>query len=299
MKFDKQPLTLEQQADLLLFRGLIADKQVLINRLSVVNYYRLSAYLYPFRTTDNRFKENTTLDLIWTRYTFDRQLRLIVMDAIERFEVSVRTKLAYHFCLVNGHFAYENQKNLPGLSEEVHKKWLDELNEEIKRSKEPFIIHFNKKYDDEHPMPPLWMAVEIMSFGKMLTLFRGVDYKMKQKISSYYNISDEIFLSWLLALNSVRNICAHHGRLIDREFGYRPKIPREQKHPEWHRPVEISSDRIFGILTILKYILQFDAPSSSWEDRLLRLFSQYHEIPMHVMGFPNNWEGSPLWKNKN
>ncbi|MEK7818416.1 MAG: Abi family protein [Bacteroidota bacterium] len=299
MKFDKQPLTLEQQADLLLFRGLIADKQVLINRLSVVNYYRLSAYLYPFRTTDNRFKENTTLDLIWKRYTFDRQLRLLVMDAIERIEVSVRTKLAYHFCLVNGPFAYKNQNNLPEMKQDVHKKWLDELTEEIVRSPEPFIKHFKEKYGNTNALPPLWMAVEVMSFGKMLTLFRGVDYKMKQKISLYYNISDEIFLSWLLALNSVRNICAHHGRLIDREFGYKPKIPRKQKYPEWHLPVEISRDRIFGVLTILKYILQFDAPSSSWEDRLLRLFSQYHEIPMHVMGFPNNWEGSPLWKNKN
>lgn len=296
MKFDKPPLSLEEQADLLISRGLITDKEVLMQRLAVVNYYRLSTYLYPFRTINNRFKEHTTLDLIWSRYTFDRQLRLIVMDAIERIEVSVRTKLAYHFSHSSGIFAYTDQIHLQKLSVDVHKKWLDELKEEIERSKEPFIVHFNKKYGDEHPMPPLWMTVEVMSFGKTLTLFRGVDYKLKQQISTYYKVSDEIFFSWLIALNSVRNICAHHGRLIDRVLGAQPKIPRKQKYPEWHVPVEITKDRIFGILTILQYLLQFNAPTSLWENRLRSLFIKYHEIPIHVMGFPDTWEESPLWK---
>jgi abortive infection bacteriophage resistance protein len=297
MKFDKPPLTIEEQADLLLSRWLIADKQVLMNRLTVVNYYRLSTYLYPFRTLDQRYKEGTTLDLIWQRYTFDRQLRLLAIDAIERVEVSVRTRVAYQLSYSFGAFAYVDHRNLPNLSIEDHKKWINELKEEIERSKEPFIVHFNQKHGDVHQMPPLWMAVEVMSFGKTLTLYRGVDYKTKQRISAYYHVSDETLLSWLIALNSVRNICAHHGRLIDRILGYKPKIPRKQKHPEWHLPVEITRDRIFGILTILRHLLRFDAPTSSWEKRLKTLFSNYHEIPLHVMGFPAHWEESPIWKN--
>jgi abortive infection bacteriophage resistance protein len=297
MKFDKPPLTIEQQADLLLSRGLIADKEVLVNRLTVVNYYRLSTYLYPFRLPDQRYKNGTTLDLIWRRYTFDRQLRLLTMDAIERVEVSVRTKLAYHLSHSFGAFAYTNQLHLPGLSVDVHQKWINELKEELKRSQEPFIVHFNQKYGDTHSMPPLWMAIEVMSFGKTLTMFRGVDYKMKQKISAYYNVSDEILFSWLIALNSVRNICAHHGRLIDRVLGSQPKIPRGQKYPEWHMPVKITKERIFGILTILQYVLQFDAPTSHWKERLKNLFSLYPDVSVQLMGFPTNWEVSPLWKN--
>ncbi|MFH0991121.1 MAG: Abi family protein [bacterium] len=298
MKFDKPPLTLDAQADLLLSRGLIADKEVLVNRLSVVNYYRLSTYLYPFRTQDQRFKKNTTLDLVWSRYTFDRQLRFLSMDAIERVEVAVRTKIAYHFCHVYSPFAYEDPSTLPGLNGEQHKKWINELHEEIERCSEPFIIHFKQKYGDSHVLPPLWMAVELMSFGKTLTLFRGLNYKLKQIISAHHNVSDEIFLSWLIALNSVRNICAHHGRLIDRVLGYQPKIPRKQKYPEWHFPVEVTRDRIFGILTILRYLLRFDAPTSSWENRLRTLFLNYHQISTQLMGFPNYWEESPIWKNK-
>jgi abortive infection bacteriophage resistance protein len=187
--------------------------------------------------------------------------------------------------------------NLPGLSVEIHQKWINELKEELKRSQEPFIVHFHHKYGDTHPMPPLWMAIEVMSFGKTLTMFRGVDYKMKQKISAYYNVSDEILFSWLIALNSVRNICAHHGRLIDRVLGSQPKIPRGQKYPKWHAPVEITRERIFGILTILQYVFQFDAPTSRWKERLKNLFSRYPDVSIQIMGFPTNWEESPLWKN--
>lgn len=296
MKFEKPPLTLEQQSDLLLSRGLLADKQTLIDILSVINYYRLSTYLYPFRTSENKFKDKTTLDIILSRYEYDRQLRLLVLDAIERVEVSIRTKLAYHFCHEYGPFAYEDPKYLPELSTENYQKWIDELKEEIGRSSEPFIFHFKKKYGDTHDLPPLWMAVEVMSFGKTLTFFRGVYYKLKQKISAHYNVSDEIFSSWLLALNSVRNICAHHGRLFDRVLGNIPKIPREQKYPEWHSPIKIGRERIFGILTILNYLLQFNEPESKWSEKLKNLFTNNIEISLHEMGFPGNWEESPLWK---
>ncbi|MFM8830728.1 MAG: hypothetical protein ACKOHM_06955 [Spartobacteria bacterium] len=48
MIYSKEALSLEEQADRLIGRGLIADRDELIGRLKVVNYYRLSGYLYPF-----------------------------------------------------------------------------------------------------------------------------------------------------------------------------------------------------------------------------------------------------------
>ena len=62
MIYAKKALTLEQQADLLLARGLVADRDELIQRLKVVNYYRLSGYLHPFRQPDNSYLPGTTLE---------------------------------------------------------------------------------------------------------------------------------------------------------------------------------------------------------------------------------------------
>ena len=97
MEYKKSPLTFEQQADLLISRGLQADRAQLISSLKSVNYYRLTGYLYPFRMADDTFKPGTTLEMVWRRYSFDRRLRVLVMDAIERVEVAVRTQLVYHF----------------------------------------------------------------------------------------------------------------------------------------------------------------------------------------------------------
>ncbi len=91
MKYAKPPLTLEQQAELLLSRGMRGDRATMIDRLAVVNYYRLSGYWHPFRNSgDDTFRPNTTFTNVWQRYAFDRRLRLLVIDAIERIEVAVR-----------------------------------------------------------------------------------------------------------------------------------------------------------------------------------------------------------------
>ena len=85
MKYTKPFLSYDDQASLLLSRGLKADRDVLIERLKSVNYYRLSGYLYPFRLPDNQFKPGTTLDIIWNRYRFDRRLRFMAMESDRAF----------------------------------------------------------------------------------------------------------------------------------------------------------------------------------------------------------------------
>ena len=276
MKYTKPPLTFEKQAALLISRGLQADKAILISRLQAVNYYRLSAYLYPFRqVSGDNFKEDTTLDIVWRHYTFDRQLRILVMDSIERIEVAVRTQLAYYFSHRHGPFSYLNITFFPKLKSEDHKRWLDEMKIEIERSKETFIMHFQKKYGDCHAVPPLWMLCEIMSFGKMLTLFNGVDDEIRRIIAREYGVEDIILKSWLGAINVIRNICAHHGRLWNRELGFKPMIPQKKKYPQWHNPVTVLNNRIFGILTVLKYLLNKVAPTSHWDQRLNNLIDDY------------------------
>jgi len=297
MKYTKPPLSFEDQAEKLMNRGLVADKNELIHRLQSVNYYRLSAYLYPYRNHDDTYKAGTSLEKIWMHYTFDRQLRLIVMDAIERVEVAVRTQLIYHFVHRYGPFGYINNANLPVLSTDRFSHWLIELNEECKRSKETFIGHFNRKYGDTHPQLPLWMAAEIMSFGKTLTLFNGVDDEIRRSIARAYGIEDRILKSWLGSINTVRNICAHHGRLWNRELGFKPFIPKARKYPNWHVPVVIPNNRVFTILTIMRYLLRYVAPTTHWSDRLIALLKRYPSISLRSMGFPPDWEKSPLWSD--
>lgn len=300
MRYDKPPLSFQGQADQLFARGLQADRELLVDRLKAVSYYRLSGYWFPFRQSnpDQKFKPGTSLDTVWKRYTYDRRLRLLVMDAIERVEVSVRTSLVYHHAHAYGAFGYSDASNLPNISESAHNDFFQKIATETTHSKEVFVGHFKEKYGDNHTHLPLWMASEVMTFGMLLTMFRGVSITIKQTIAREYKVPDKVLGSWLRALNGVRNICAHHGRLWNRELGYKPLIPRKNKHPEWHEPVAVRNNRVFAILTILKYFMNLIAPQSKWPERFHHLLAEYPEIPLRPMGFPENWKECAIWKRE-
>lgn len=298
MKYTKQALSFADQADRVLARGLVADRDELIEKLAAVNYYRLSAYWYTFRIPgdpNEALIAGTTLATVWERYVFDRQLRLLVMDAVERVEVAIRTQLVNRHTLAHGPFGYLDRATLPGMSFDTHREFLTRLRNETKHSQEDFVLHFVGKYTSETDLP-LWMACELMTFGNLLALFRHADKQIKRDIAAEYGVADVVLESWLLSLNFVRNVCAHHARLWNRGMGRNPPaIPRRRKHPEWHTPVAIPDDRAFGVLTVLHYLLRQVAPRSQWKERLKRLLAEHPKIPLNFMGFPGNWEESPLW----
>lgn len=89
--YTKKALTCQEQIEQLISRGLIIEEpQKAIHYFSQISYYRLSAYMYPFLADKEKhlFKPNVTFQNILDIYNFDRELRLLIMDAIERIEVS-------------------------------------------------------------------------------------------------------------------------------------------------------------------------------------------------------------------
>jgi abortive infection bacteriophage resistance protein len=135
-----------------------------------------------------------------------------------------------------------------------------------------------------------------MTFGMLLTLFRDCPGSVRQEVSGRFGVGGGVLESWLRTLNGVRNVCAHHRRLWNRELDCRPEIP--WKDSRWHKPVEVSPSRVFGALTILKYLLDEIAPQSGWPTRLQGLLNEYPEIPRLPMGYPDGWEFCPIWAEK-
>jgi abortive infection bacteriophage resistance protein len=301
MTYSKPPMTYEEQADILIGRGLIADRDTLISRLRAVNYYRLSGYLHTYRLIgpdgkrQDEYRAGTALDEVWNRYCFDRQLRLAILDGIERIEVAMKTQLTYVHSHGYGPFGYLNPGSLPRLSPQAHSAFVQRVVEETGRSREDFVGHFFEKYGDSHRFLPLWMAVEIMSFGSVLTIFHGMAEKDLKGIARGYGLNLPLLDSWVTALNGVRNLCAHHARVWNRELGSKPKIPYAKEYPSWHFPVPTPPERIFSILTIEKYFLDRIAPQSRWSGRLKDLLASNPDIPTRFMGFPDNWQDHGVW----
>lgn len=295
MNYTKPPLTFEQQADQLLKRGMVGDRGLIIRRLASVNYYRLSAYWFPFRDKNGEsFKANTRFEVVWERYVFDRHLRLLLMDAIERIEIAVRTSLAYYHSHTFGPFGWaDNPASLPGLKQDELKEFHGRIADGYQKSPERFCDHFRTKYGDVHPCLPVWMATELMTFGAVLTFFRGSPFAIQIDVSSVFSTARKVFKSWLFALNTIRNMCAHHSRVWNRELGMAPKIPQL---PDWQTPYQITAKRSFSIMTICQYCLTQVAPQTHWRARVDGLLDRFHMIPKSEMGFPQDWKDSPIWK---
>ena len=112
--FDKPALSTAEQVDLLLSRGMqVVQPQRAAKVLQHINYYRLRAYWLAFEVhsqteRNHHFVNGTDFDLVVAIYNFDRELRLLVLDAVERFEISLRTRLSNELTLRYGPFAHEN-----------------------------------------------------------------------------------------------------------------------------------------------------------------------------------------------
>lgn len=299
MEYAKPWLSFEQQADRLGERGLLFDRSELIGHLTNVGYYRLSGYLYIFRANpdpgDEAFLPGTTFAKVWDLYTFDRQLRLLTLDAIERIEIYIRTQLAHLLAEHSGPFGYQDRATLPNMDHRTYGHFMTRCFGAYDRSKTPFINHFKQKYGDSHGLPPYWTLVNIMDFGMMLTLFRGSPDVTKNSIARKLDVPADVLESWLLTLNTIRNVCAHHDRLWNRRLGNRLKIPRGRKYPEWHRPYEVSNSTTFGLLTVLSFLLESVAPETSWHGKLVRLLRSRKEEDLKRMGFDQGWDMCPLW----
>lgn len=315
-KYAKPPLTYREQVELLKSRGMIfADEQHAKKQLANISYYRLSAYMLPYKKKENgviidEFKEGTTWENIHNLYVFDRKLRLLVFDAIERLEISIRTQIIYQLSHKYGShwqddstiFKSPTTKTLSDGSSVIFDPYNDiqnHIKEQLHNNKaEVFIQHYKNKYND--PInPPSWMSVEIMYFNHLSRICSGLKHRSdKTNIASYFALPEKTFCSWLHTINYVRNICAHHARLWNRDLNIVPEKLSFSKSLLWiTNPNTVQRSKIYYFLCMLNYLLQTANPTSQFKMQLTELLNEYKNfVNINSMGFPNDWQQESMWK---
>jgi abortive infection bacteriophage resistance protein len=298
--YAKPVLSFEQQVAKLVARGLvISDPTAAASKLACISYYRLSGYCYPFRQRGangqvlDTLVAGTTWEQILGLYEFDRHLRLLVLDAIERVEVAVRTQLTYHLADTYGAFGHTAAANFHSKFE--HAKWLAQIEIETQRSNDEFIQHYQREYDG-FPTIPLWMLTEVMSLGNLSRLYQGLQPNDKRPIASHFNLHHKRLVDWLHTLTYVRNVCAHHSRLWNRELAIRPD---KVKDSNWLPPITPRNDRMFYVLLILRHLLAATGNGTDWANEVNQLLAPFAENRQWraAMGVPDQWEHHPVWAN--
>lgn len=292
--FTKPATTFAQQVAQLQSRGMvIADTAQAEFYLSHLNYYRLGAYWLPFESDhgSHAFMPGTTFDQVLNLYIFDRELRLLIMDAVERVEVSVRTQWAYQMAHRHGPHAH-----LDGRIAFKQARWqrhLSQLTEQVDRSDEVFIRHLRDTYQEA--LPPVWAVCEVMSLGLLSNWYGNIrPMPTRRAIAAPFGVDDGVLESWLHHLAYIRNICAHHSRLWNREFTITPQAPRS-KPAALAGQFQSGSRKLYNTLVLLLHLMDVMAPHHHWRLRLKSLLAAHH-VNVAAMDFPADWATRALWQ---
>jgi len=295
--YTEPSLTAEQLTQKLLSDGLqITDNKRSERYMQTIGYFRLKAYMYPFLTSpkaEHHFKDSTTFDDVLMLYRFDKKLRLLIFNEIEKIEVALRC------AIVN--IVSAQTKSVFWMTEAQHfasnsrfKQSISLIQNELAHSREDFIVQFRSQY--ANPFPPAWILAEILPLGVVTNIFTNLKSVSIQKaVAQSFQLSLPLFTSWLTTITLTRNACCHHARVWNKDNSIIPAMPKKPLSGKWVSSIPNLS-RVYCNLCIIHYMLYAISPNNDMTGKLQQLLVEYPCIDLTAMGFPITWQDEPLWK---
>lgn len=308
---------LHEQLELLRGRGLqVEDEAAALDYLGRLGYYRLSGYWYPLRAVDaaasvqqgkavrlDGFASGSRFQHVVQLYVFDKKLRLLALDALERIEMAVRVDVAHVLgrrdplghtkpdCL-HGNFTKKPITKGPDAGKTQHQVWMGKFQKLVRQAhKQAFVQHHLQQYG----ALPIWVAVEVWDFGLLSKLFAGMQHADQQAIAHKYGAPDgKAFGQWLRSLNLIRNVAAHHSRLWNINVLELSPLPKD-----W--PTQLNAARPFFYFCLMQHLLRQICPNSTWGQRLMTLL--HEDFPptlnttlgLNDFGVFSGWTAWALW----
>lgn len=301
MRYTKPTTTLQEQIQILRQRGLlIPDVAEAEHFLSNVSYYRLAGYWWPMQSDKVRhiFKPGSRFENVISLYNFDRELRVLLFDVIERIEIGLRTRLIYHLSHEFGPWWFEDASHFKNPTN--HAECLNAIDRELQQSKDTFIREHYRKYHADGRRPPAWKTLEVVSFTTLSKLYANLlpAVKSKDLIAKDLNTVNHTYLqSWLQSIAQIRNICAHHGRLWNKNLPGRPKL-LSRPPAAWlvHVPPVTEHHKLYVHLCCMKYMLDVVDPANHFSSKLTSLLVRYPTVDARALGMRSDWRTELLWR---
>jgi abortive infection bacteriophage resistance protein len=153
------------------------------------------------------------------------------------------------------------------------------------------------------------MAIELMTFGNLLTLLNSISSESIDEFKldrwARKRIGPDKFkklTNWMHCIRDVRNHCAHHNRLFNRNFPAPDGILRNL-----NKDIELISvegsikpqkqlNRLYTALACMQVISRKSGLTGIGPE-LANLFDSYPETANHLasMGFPQTWREEELF----
>lgn len=303
----KEWKSLDDQLDILSQRGMQFDDPLEARAaLERYGYYRLSGYFYPFRkegsgTIADEFEDETHFSNIIKLYEFDRNLRLLALDALERIEVRLQTDIAHLLgqhdpcahkikTIFDGRFVSRKLRS----GETRFEEWQTRFEGLINRSaNKKFVQHNLEKYGEM----PIWVAILIWDFGTLSHLFAGMKNSDQTKIAAKYGLPSGKYLKeWIRSFSYIRNISAHQERLWNNSISDISSVP-----PHFLKLKRLNAHRPFLYFCLMRKMLNIISPNSNWSDQFINLIESFPEpenqkVSLADFGLVDDWKEFPEWR---
>ncbi|MDI9348873.1 MAG: Abi family protein [Candidatus Symbiobacter sp.] len=300
---DKKPfLTYEQQIARLIERGMkINDHERALAVLNRVGFYRLGCYWFDMRDLHSKkFYKGATFEDVLAIYEFDKKLRSLLFSAIEDIEIYFRNAVAHHLGQ-SGAYQYLTPEKFYDPSK--HSKWMAKYQIELQKSKESFL---KKSKENDLPILEIWAATQIMSFGTLQFLLKMMVGSDQDEIAKVFKIENKILISWLGAINDLRNGTAHFGYLWNRSFKFPPKFPNKGLIPSFDdllnslQENQKNRTKLYSMICIIAHMSEVIDKDSVWPASLCQHLAKFPNSPhlkITAMGAPNNWKSHGFWRH--
>lgn len=300
--FHKPSLQPADHINILQRRGLnVPDIAKAERYLRTIGYYRLSAYCLPFQSNKDVFADETSFEDILSLYIFDRKLRLLVMDAVERIEVAVRSVISDVLCTeYNPHWFLDesvfNKEFLEsgGGGKSEYGKFLNKVKFHTGKSntaiRNTSCKHYYETYSSPE-YPPSWMIIEVLPMGTWSKIYpKLVKNKVRQRIAKTFKFRTNDFGGWLHSLTLIRNNCAHHSRFWNNALPPKARNVSRYTHPD------IILDTPYMNLALVQAFLRRFLHSPTWSKRLFDLLDTCPLSINEHMRVPTDWDQIDLWR---
>ncbi|MBS0236525.1 MAG: Abi family protein [Proteobacteria bacterium] len=296
-QFNKLPLSIEDQINLLLSRGIVIDdEERAIHYLKFIGYYRLSGYTHHFKTKDDRYHTGTTFEKVLDHYVFDRKLRILLFNTIELVEIALRSVITSVMTSKYGAFWYNQQgifiKHIGHKPINGYEIALQAIRESTveKKNKDIFLQHYYDFYDYPE-LPPSWMLMETLSMGAISRILSLLVVEERKDIAAFFSIKERHLVSWMRSLTYTRNLCAHHARVWDRVFTL--KVESDKRYAVC-RDELFHKGKLYSHVVVIAILLSVIAPDNNFETHIKELLYSYNYEHKVGMGFPEKWDGFHL-----
>lgn len=288
---DKEFKSIDEQLEILKSRGLtVHNEEKAKSFLLQNNYYRISGYSLTLRDHD-QFFPNACFQNIIDIYSFDHELRHILLKYIEKIEVKIKSIYVYHFTEIHGSTGYLDKSYFT--DSQQYQKTMDKIEDQKSRrlDHEAYLKHFVKDLKQD---VPLWAAVDLMTIADISQLYSISEKLIMDSVAKDFGFitKDKTMLlgSMMKSMTIIRNLCAHGSRLFNRLFEQRPWLSKKEKECLIkYQNGMIDNSHLYGFIFLMRKLLEPE-DFLQMKAEIIKLSENIPFIDMKHYGFRKDWK---------